>query len=131
MRSNYKTTECRYYHQGRCNRGDQCTFRHGPSDPKASLSPSTTWTVPLPAAAHSPPPVLWTIGPPHQTLTIHTTVDYSYRRYQYYIQGPTREECLRYYEDTILREYPTNPYFTMIHSEGPNFIHVTRSTTSD
>ena len=109
-----KTTECRYYHQGRCNRGDQCTFRHGPSDPKAS-----------------PPPVQWTAGPPHPTLTIHTTVNYSCRNYEYYIQGPTREECIRYYEDTILRDYPTNPYFTSIDSEGPNFIHVTRSTTSD
>jgi len=160
MRSNYKTTECRYFKQNRCTRGDQCTFRHGPDDPKAVTVPApssyntTTTTIQDDEADEKAasqydeyneylaeldeqiqrvraPAVAWTPGPPHPVLTIHTTVDYSCRRYQYYIQGPNHEECLRYYEDTILAQYPSNPYFTRIHSEGHNFLHVTRSTTSD
>ena len=49
MRSNYKTTECYFFAQNRCTRGDNCTFKHGDNDhlaPPKKIAP--VWCVSMP-----------------------------------------------------------------------------------
>jgi hypothetical protein len=128
--STYKTVECMFYAQDRCLKGDNCTFRHGSDDPKAPQRPQ------------SPPKFMRPIPHWHTNITqkgldeidlckklsIETWESYP-RQFYYRIRGEV-EDCKQYYENYILAEYPSNPYFTKIIKEGNDFIEVSRSTTS-
>lgn len=37
--SNYKTVPCRFYEQGTCKYGDNCTYAHGDGDKRAQTDP--------------------------------------------------------------------------------------------
>jgi hypothetical protein len=127
MRSNYKTTECYFFAQNRCTRGDECTFKHGDNDHLA------------PPREQAPPPPIWTVSMPRtdkeeevelvKNLKITAWMEYP-RQHYYCIEGKD-DECMKYYTDYILPEFPTNPYFTRIVEEGEGYIKVSRSTTSD
>jgi hypothetical protein len=126
--NNYKTVECVFFTQNRCLKGHNCTFRHGLNDSKA---PPRT----------SPPRFMRPIPHWHANITqkgideielcknlkIETWETYP-RKFYYRIEG-SLEECKQYYNEYILAQFPSNPYFTMITNEGENFIEVSRSTT--
>jgi hypothetical protein len=117
----YKSIECYYFHHSICTRGDRCRFRHGENDPM--IVHNDIWVAPLRNKW-----LIWT-KVPHPLLNIEVNVNYGIRYYQYMIKGD-KGECMKYYNKYILSSYPNNPYFTRIKSEGPDFIHITRSTTS-
>ena len=118
--SNFKTIYCRFFAKNKCNKGDNCTFKHGENDPLApKLMPMPVWNV-----INNQ-----TDNDLAENLNIKTWIQYP-SKYNYHITGP-KDECMKYYNEWILTQYPENPYFTRISEEGEDYIKVTRSTTSD
>ena len=121
--SNYKTIQCKFFTQNLCTRGDRCTYRHGDGDvlaPKAKVPP--VWFINTQTGSEEEQELA-------QNLSIKAWVEYPHR-YNYHISGP-KEECLKYFNEWILKQYPFNPYFTKITEEGDHHIKVYRSSTSD
>jgi hypothetical protein len=130
--SSYKTVQCYFFSQDRCLKGDKCTFKHGDSDPLAPKPPP-----PPPRRLTKQIPLWMEYATASQLsefelckrLEIETCTTYPCR-FHYYIKGENKD-CMKYYNEYILPQYPTNPYFTRIVTEDQNSMHVTRSTTCD
>jgi len=122
----YKTTECQFFSQNRCLKGDNCTFRHGLDDPKASnpikfMRPIPHWDACVTIKNKEELEL-------SKKLKIETWETYP-RNFHYTIRGNITD-CKEYFSKYIITEFPENPYFTRISNEGQNFIEVIRSTTA-
>ena len=126
----YKTVQCYFFSQNRCLKGDKCTFKHGENDPLAPKPPSPNWRKykTLDCIINLTENQLAEIEL-CKRLEIETCTTYP-RNFHYYIKGENKD-CIKYYNEYILNQYPTNPYFTRIVMDYGNSIHVTRSTTCE
>ncbi len=123
--SNYKTVECVFFKQNRCIKGDKCTFKHGNESnnkepPIKFMKPIPHWHANITQKGKNEIELC-------KKLSIETWEIYP-RKFHYLIHGNI-EDCKKYYNEYILHEYPSNPYFTIITNEGENYIEVSRSTT--